>query len=83
MIVKGPSCLGVNLGLAMEHFKFLASSQTMSPLVNGVNRWLLHEDMTWQASSWTARASSQVATRDFRQDSTTEMEESEIIEGRA
>ena len=49
-IVKGPLCLGVNLGLVMEHFRFLASGQTLSPLVNGVNPWLLHEDMTWQAS---------------------------------
>ena len=45
-IVKGPSCLGVNFGLVIEHFKFLASSQTLSPLAKGVNPWLLHEDMT-------------------------------------
>ena len=36
-IVKGPSCLSVNFELAMEHFRFLASSQTLLPLAKGVN----------------------------------------------
>ena len=35
MIVKGPSCLGVNFGLIMDHLRFLASSQTLSPSLNG------------------------------------------------
>ena len=83
MIVKGPSRLGANLGFMIEHLRFLASSQTLSPLAKGVNPWLLCEDMTWWASSCVARASSQAATRDFRQDSTVGMEESEIKEGRA
>ena len=83
MIVKGPSHLGANLGFAIEHLRFLASNQTLSPLAKGVNPWLLCEDMTWQASSCAARASSQAATRDFRQVSTAGMEESEIKEGRA
>ena len=82
-IVKGPSHFGVNLRLAMEHLRFLASNQTLSPLAKGVNPWLLHEDMTWQASSCVARASSWAATRDLRQDSTAGMEESEIKEGKA
>ena len=83
MIVKSPSCFRVNFGLAMDRLRFLASSQTLSPLVNGVKLRLLHEDMTWQASSWVARASSWAVTRDLRQDSTAEIEESEIKEGRA
>ena len=83
MIVKGPSCLGANFGFAMDRLRFLASNQTLSPLAKGVNPQLLHEDMTWRVSSCAARASSQVAMRDFRQDSTAGMEESEIKEGRA
>ena len=82
-IVKGPSRLGVNLGLAMECLRFLASSQTLSPLAKGENPWLLCEDMTWWASLWVVRASSRAVMRDFRQDSTVGMEESEIKEGRA
>ena len=34
--VKGPSHLGVNFELMMEHLRFLASNQTLSPLVKGV-----------------------------------------------
>ena len=45
-IVKGRSCFGVNFELMMEHFKSLASNQTLLSLTKGVNRWLLHEDMT-------------------------------------
>ena len=82
-IVKGPSYFGANLRLAMEHLRFLASNQTLSPLAKGVNPRLLHEDMTWRVSSYAARASSQAATRDLRWDSTVGIEESEIKEGRA
>ena len=57
-IMKGPSHLGVNFGFVMDHLRFLASSQTLSPLAKGVNPWLLCEVMTWQVSSWVARASS-------------------------
>ena len=46
MMVKGPSHLGMNFGLTIECLRFLASNQTLSPLANGVNPWLLHEDMT-------------------------------------
>ena len=34
-MVKGPSCLGANFGLIMERLRFLASSQTLSPSLNG------------------------------------------------
>ena len=46
-IVMGPSLFGVNFGLAIDCLRFLASSQTLSPLVKGVNPQLFHEDMTW------------------------------------
>ena len=46
IIVKGPSCLGANFRLVIEHLRFLASSQTLSPLAKGVNPQLFHEDMT-------------------------------------
>ena len=81
-MVKGPSRLGVNLGFMIDRLRFLASSQTLSPLVKGVNSRLFHEDMTWQASSCAARASSRAATRDLRRDSTVGIEELEIKEGR-
>ena len=71
-IVKGPSHLGANLGLMMERLRFLASNQTLLPLAKGVNPWLLCENMTWQASLYAARASSQAAMRDLRWDSTAE-----------
>ena len=83
MIVKGPLRLGANLELAIEHLRFLASNQTLSPLAKGVNPQLLREDMTWRVSSCAARTSSWAATRDLRWDSTMGMEESEIKEGRA
>ena len=35
VIVKGPFHLGANFGLTMEHLRFLASSQTLSPSLNG------------------------------------------------
>ena len=81
-MVKGPSRFGANFRLVIEHFKFLTSSQTLSPLAKGVNPQLFHEDMTWQVSLWAVRASSQAAIRDFKWDSTVGMEESEIKEGR-
>ena len=49
-IVKSPSCFGMNFRLMIECFKFLASNQTLSPLVKGVNPQLLREDITWQVS---------------------------------
>ena len=64
-IVKSP-CFRVNLGLVMDCLRFLASNQTLLPLMKGVNPWLLCEDMTWQVSSCAVRALSCVAMRDLR-----------------
>ena len=36
VMVNGPSRLGVNFGLIMKHFRFLASNQTLSPLMKGL-----------------------------------------------
>ena len=36
MIMKGPSLLGANFGLAMECFRFLASNHTLSPFSKGL-----------------------------------------------
>ena len=57
VMVNGPSRLGANFGLMVRHFKFLASSQTLSPLMKGLNPLWEWEDMTCQASSWAVRAS--------------------------
>ena len=46
MIVKGPLRFGANLGLAIDCLRFLASNQTLSPLVKGVNPQLLCKDIT-------------------------------------
>ena len=35
MIAKGPSRLGANFGLTTDRLRFLASSQTLSPILNG------------------------------------------------
>ena len=82
-MVNGPSRLGVNFGLMIRHFRFLASSQTLSPLTKGLNPLQEREDMTCRASLWAARASLQAAERVFRWDSTVGMEVSAITEGRA
>ena len=37
VMTKGPSCLGANFGLVTEHFKFLASNQTLSPFLKEMN----------------------------------------------
>jgi len=50
-MVKGPSRFGANFGLVMEHFRFLASSQTLSPLLKGVKPRRVREAMTCHASS--------------------------------
>ena len=41
MIVKGPSCLGVNFGLGIFHLRFLTSSQTLLLTSKGVNQDLI------------------------------------------
>ena len=51
VMTKGPSCLGVNFRLAMEHFKFWTSSQTLSPFLKGMNFCCIQAAMTCQASS--------------------------------
>jgi len=82
-MVKGPLRFGVNFGLATERFRFLASSQTLSPLLKGVNPQRVREAMTCRASSWEARASSRAAVRAFRRVSTVGIEELVMMEGRA
>ena len=44
--MNGPSHFRVNLGLTIDHLRFLAFSQTLLPLAKGVNPRLLCEDMT-------------------------------------
>ena len=83
VMVNGPSRLGVNFGLAMRHFRFLASSQTLCPLTKGLKPLWEWEDMTCRASSWAVRASLRAAERVFRRDSTAGMEVSAITKGRA
>ena len=83
MMVNGPSRLGANFRLMMRHFRFLASSQTLSPLTKGLKPLREREDMTCWANSWVARASLRAVERVFRQDSTVGMEVSAITEGRA
>ena len=51
VIVKGPSRLGANFGLMIRHFRFRASSQTLSPLTKGLKLRREHELMTCRASS--------------------------------
>ena len=50
MMTKGPSCFRANFGLAMEHFKFWASSQTLSPFLKDVNFYQVQAAMPCQAS---------------------------------
>ena len=82
-MVNGPSRLGANFGLMIRRFRFLASSQTLSPLTKGLKPLQEWEDMTCRASSWVARASLRAAERIFRRDSTVGMEVLAITEGRA
>ena len=51
VMVNGPFHLGVNLGLIMRCFRFLASNQTLSPLAKGLNPLREWEDITCCASS--------------------------------
>ena len=57
VISKGPSRFCANFGLVTFRFRFLASSQTLSPLTNGVNLFLDLAAMVCCASSYVARAS--------------------------
>jgi len=47
VMVKGPLHFRVNLRLATKHLRFLASSQTLSPLAKGVKLWQVGEAITW------------------------------------
>ena len=50
-MVKGPSRFGANFGLVMKHFKFLASSHTLSPSLNGEKeRWIWAAMTCWASS---------------------------------
>ena len=51
VMVKGPSRFGANFGLMMRCFKFLASSHTLSPSLNGVKEQWVRAAITCQASS--------------------------------
>ena len=66
VMINGPSLLGVNFGLIIRRFRFLASNQILSPLMKGLKPLREQEDMTCPASSWTARASLWAAERVFR-----------------
>ena len=37
VMVKGPSFLGANFGLVIEHFRFCTSSQTLSSFLKDTN----------------------------------------------
>ena len=50
VMVNGPSHLGANFGLIIRCLRFLASSQTLSPLMKGLKPLREQEDMTCQAS---------------------------------
>ena len=50
VIVNGPSLLGVNFGLMMRCFKFLASSHTLSPSLNRVKERRVRAAITCQAN---------------------------------
>ena len=47
VMVKGPSCFGVNFGLTMDRLRFLASSQTPSPSLNGEKEHCVQVAMPW------------------------------------
>ena len=83
VIVNGPSRLGAIFGLIVRHFRFLASSQTLSPLTKGLKPLQEQKDITCRANLWVARASLRTAERVFRRDSTVGMEVSAITGGRA
>ena len=82
-MVKGPSRLGANFGLITNHLRFLASSQTLSPSLNGEKDRRVLAAMTCRASLCAAKASSRAAERVFRRVSTAGIVVSEITEGRA
>ena len=50
VMVKGTSYLGANFGLIMECLRFLASSQTLSPSLNGEKERRVQATMIWWAN---------------------------------
>ena len=70
MIVKGPSLLGANLGLATFRFRFRASNHTFFPFLNGMKCHLVLAAIVCLASSWAVRASKWAAWRTLRRSST-------------
>ena len=83
VMTKGPSYLGANFGLVMEHFRFWASSQTLSFFLKGVNFCQVRAAMICQANLWAARASSQAVVRFLSLVSTAEIVEFWRMGGRA
>ena len=83
VMVKGRSHLGVNFRLIIECLRFLASSQTLSPSLNGEKEQHVQAAMIWWANLCAARALSQVAERVFRWVSMVGIVVLEITEGRA
>ena len=51
VMVNGPSLFGANFGLIMRHFRFSASSHTLSPFAKGLKSLLEWGDITCQANS--------------------------------
>ena len=82
-MVKGPSHFGANFRLTMEHLRFLALSQTLSPSLNGEKEQQIQAAMTWWASSCVAKASLQAAEKVFRWVSMVGITMLEITEERA
>jgi hypothetical protein len=68
-MIKGPSHFGANFLEVRFHLRFLASSQTLSPLENETNPLPFLADMTCWASSCAARASSRAVERVLSRDS--------------
>ena len=69
MIVKGPSRFGANFGSEMFRLRFLASSQTLSLTLKGVNFDLIRFFMSCCASLCTASASFRDVSRFLRRSS--------------
>ena len=57
VMIKGPSCLGANFELVIEHFKFHAFNQTLFSFFKGMNFCQVRVAMTCQANLCAARAS--------------------------
>ena len=68
-MVKGPSHFGVNFGSRMFHLRFLASSQTLSLTLKGVNFDLIRFFMSCCVSLCTASASFRDVSRFLRHSS--------------